>query len=209
LRPVDRWSHELVEGDGQVADPLTGGVEDRVGDGRGGAGRADLAQADQPQWHRLVRLVEPRDIDRRDVGLDGHVVESRPALIVRPLRGSTRVCSDRAMPMPITMPPRNWLAAVLGLMTLPTSNTPSHREIRTSPVSVSTRTSQNCAPRAAFDQRPSRRNLDITRAGRASLPRRPSEPTVASTAGSPAAANVSAGLRLTVWVRRARGPACA
>jgi hypothetical protein len=49
--------------------------------------------------------------------------------------------------------------------------------IRTSPVSVSTRTSQNCAPRAAFDQRPSRRNLDITRAGRASLPRRPSEPT--------------------------------
>jgi hypothetical protein len=44
--------------------------------------------------------------------------------------------------MPITTEPRSWLAAVLGLITLPTSNTPSQREILTSPVSVSTRTSQ-------------------------------------------------------------------
>ena len=32
---------------------------------------------------------------------------------------------------------------VFGLMTLPTSNTPTQREILTSPVSLSTRTSQN------------------------------------------------------------------
>ena len=90
--------------------------------------------------------------------------------MVRPVRGSMRVCSDSAMPMPITMPPRSWLAAVLGLITRPTSNTPSQRETRTSPVSASTRTSQKCAPRAAFDQRWSLRNRRRNSTWPASLP---------------------------------------
>jgi hypothetical protein len=88
-------------------------------------------------------------------------------------------------------------------MTLPTSNTPSQREILTSPVSVSTRTPQNCAPRAAFNQRWSRRYLDGNLACPASLPRRVPEPTVASMDGSPAAAKVVAWLSPTVLVRRA------
>ena len=50
------------------------------------------------------------------------------------------------MPNPIVMPPRHWLDAVFGLMILPQSKTPKKRETRTSPVSWSTRTSQNCAP---------------------------------------------------------------
>jgi len=44
------------------------------------------------------------------------------------------------------MPPRNWLAAVLGLRMRPVSNEPSQRDTRTSPVTSLTRTSQNCAP---------------------------------------------------------------
>jgi hypothetical protein len=46
----------------------------------------------------------------------------------------------------ITMPPRSCEAAVLALITRPTSNTLSHRDTRISPVSWSTRTSQKCAP---------------------------------------------------------------
>jgi hypothetical protein len=106
------------------------------------------------------------------------------------------------MPMPITTEPRSWLAAVFGLMTLPTSNMPSQREILASPVSVSTRTSQSCAPRAAFDQRWSRRYLDRNLAYPASLPSRVPEPTAASMDGSPAAANVVAWLSPIVLVRR-------
>ena len=44
------------------------------------------------------------------------------------------------------MPPRNWLAAVLGLRMRPQSNEPSKRLTRGSPVTALTRTSQNCAP---------------------------------------------------------------
>ena len=54
---------------GKVADPLTGGVEDGVGNSGGDARLADLAQADQPERHRRVGLVEPGDIDRGDVGV--------------------------------------------------------------------------------------------------------------------------------------------
>ena len=39
-----------------------------------------------------------------------------------------------------------WLAAVLALITRPQSNEPSQREMRISPESARTRTSQNCAP---------------------------------------------------------------
>ena len=44
------------------------------------------------------------------------------------------------------MPPRNWLAAVFGLMMRPQSKEPRKRLTRTSPVTALTRTSQNIAP---------------------------------------------------------------
>jgi hypothetical protein len=77
------------------------------------------------------------------------------------------------MPMPITIPPRSWLDAVFALITRPTSNTAVQRDTRTSPVSGSTRTSQNWAPQAAFIQRRwSRRKLRRE----LQLPGHPAEP---------------------------------
>ena len=112
--------------------------------------------------------------------------------MIRPFRGSTRVSSDRAMPMPITIPPRSWLAAVFALITVPTSNDPSQRDTRTSPVSGSTRTSQNCAPHAAFTQRRrSSRNFDMNRSCPATAPAPASAPTPASTYARPAWARIS------------------
>ena len=48
--------------------------------------------------------------------------------------------------MPMMMPPRNWLAAVLGFRMRPQSNEPRKRRTRTSPVTALTPTSANCAP---------------------------------------------------------------
>lgn len=50
------------------------------------------------------------------------------------------------------MPPRNWLAAVLGLRMRPQSKDPSRRETRGSPVTALTRTSQNIALWLCIDQ---------------------------------------------------------
>ena len=50
------------------------------------------------------------------------------------------------------MPPRNWLAAVLGLRMRPQSNEPRKRLTRGSPVTALTRTSQNIAPWECIDQ---------------------------------------------------------
>lgn len=50
------------------------------------------------------------------------------------------------------MLPRNWLAAVFGLMTRPQSNEPRKRLTLTSPVTALTRTSLNTAPRECIDQ---------------------------------------------------------
>ena len=95
--------------------------------------------------------------------------------------------------MPITIPPRSWLAAVFALTTVPMSNTPTHRVTRTSPVSGSTRTSQNCAPAAAFTQRRlSRTNFVMNRTWPASCPSRDSDPTATSTCDRPARARMSA-----------------
>lgn len=87
--------------------------------------------------------------------------------------------------MPMMMPPRSWLAAVRALITVPTSNTPSQREIRTSMVSGSTRTSQNCAPVAA---RTHRRRSRTIRAAKPSMP----DLCAASTWSRPAAVRISA-----------------
>jgi GNAT superfamily N-acetyltransferase len=46
--PVARQLQELVDGDRQRADPLAGGVEDRVGNGGGHADQANLADALDP-----------------------------------------------------------------------------------------------------------------------------------------------------------------
>src|SRR5579875_3190137 len=45
--------HDLVGGDGVVADALAGGVVDGVGDGGGGSGDADLADATGAEWIEL------------------------------------------------------------------------------------------------------------------------------------------------------------
>ena len=93
------------------------------------------------------------------------------------------------------MPPMNCERAVVGLMIRPAANTPSSRGTRTSPVSASTRTSANWAPKAwrasrsvGLDRpRPCRRRLEPSggtsppwrRAPRQRLagPRRPPSPT--------------------------------
>ena len=75
FRGLDRWSCMSVSrvmGRSRIRLPVA--WKTALATAAGGAGVPDLAQADQPQWHRLVQLVEPRDVDRRDVGLDGHVV---------------------------------------------------------------------------------------------------------------------------------------
>ena len=59
--------------------------------------------------------------------------------MTRPLRGSNSVSSLSARPRPMMMPPRNWLAAVLGLRMRPQSNEPRKRRTRTSPVTALTR----------------------------------------------------------------------
>jgi hypothetical protein len=52
----------------------------------------------------------------------------------------------------MTMPPRNWLAAVLALTMRPQSKEPRKRLTRASPVTSFTRTSQNMAPCECMDQ---------------------------------------------------------
>ncbi len=47
--------------------------------------------------------------------------------MIRPVRGSNSVSSLSASPRPMMMPPRNWLAAVLGLRMRPQSNDPRKR----------------------------------------------------------------------------------
>jgi hypothetical protein len=57
-----------------------------------------------------------------------------------------------AIPSPMMMLPRNWLAAVLGLMMRPQPNEPRNRLTRVSPVTALTRTSQNSARYDCIDQ---------------------------------------------------------
>jgi hypothetical protein len=66
-------------------------------------------------------------------------------LTIRPLRSSNIVSSASAIPMPIMMPPRNWLLAVLGLMPAAVEQAEPARDAH-SPVSSVMRTSWNCAP---------------------------------------------------------------
>ncbi len=70
-----------------------------------------------------------------------------------PNRGSSTLCSYSAIDIPWIIPPISWDRAVLGLITRPTSNIPSSRATRTSPVSSSTRTSANWAPKLCIAQR--------------------------------------------------------
>src|SRR5580704_16351424 len=67
--------HDLVEGDGKVADAFAGGVVNGVGYGGGGSGDADFADASRAKRVEfVVRDVEGGDVDLVDVGVDGDVV---------------------------------------------------------------------------------------------------------------------------------------
>ena len=72
--------------------------------------------------------------------------------MIRPLRSSNCVSSINAMPSPMIIPPRNWLAAVRGFRMRPQSNDPSNRPTRSSPVTALTRTSQKIALCECIDQ---------------------------------------------------------
>ena len=73
-------------------------------------------------------------------------------LLSCPLRSSNCVSSISASPIPMMIPPRNWLFAVLGLSILPQSNEPRKPLTRTSPVIAFTLTSANIAPKECIDQ---------------------------------------------------------
>jgi hypothetical protein len=67
--------HDLVEGDGEVADALAGGVVDGVGYGGGCSGDADFADASGAERVEfVVGDVEGGDVDLVDVGVDGDVL---------------------------------------------------------------------------------------------------------------------------------------
>src|SRR5260370_23247447 len=67
--------HDLVEGDGKVADAFAGGVVDGVGYGGGWSCDADFADASRSQGVEfVVGDVEGGDIDLVDVGVDGDVI---------------------------------------------------------------------------------------------------------------------------------------
>src|ERR1700730_8458943 len=67
--------HDLVKGDGEGADALSGGVVDGVGDGGGGSGDADFADASGAERVEfVVGDVEGGDVDLVDVGVDGDVI---------------------------------------------------------------------------------------------------------------------------------------
>ena len=118
---------------------------------------------------------------------------ARPGFTIRPVRGSTSVSSVSAVPIPITIPPRSWLVAVFALITVPTSNTDTQRDTRTSPVSSSTSTSQKCAPVAARTQRLRSFTMPpMNRTMPAARPSRVSEPTRASSAGRAARVRIAA-----------------
>ncbi|GDY41596.1 hypothetical protein SANT12839_024780 [Streptomyces antimycoticus] len=140
--------HQLVEGDGQFADPDTGGVVHGVADGRGGAHDAHLAEALGPmglvygsgsssQWASTAWTS----------AWEAMWYWAKSWLTTWPNRGSSTLCSYSAIDIPWVIPPMSWERAVLGLMTRPTSNIPSSRVTRSSPVSSSTRTSANWAPK--------------------------------------------------------------
>jgi len=77
--------------------------------------------------HRIVRQI---------VGNDQAV----PLIVYRMLQQRHSI--------PMVIPLKAWLRAVFALITLPMSNTPRCFVTRTSPVSASTRTSLNCAPKS-------------------------------------------------------------
>src|ERR1700730_5521810 len=66
---------QLIQGDRQIADADAGGVIDSVGDGRGGADDADLANALHAHGVDVgVLLVDPAHVDGSHVGVGGDVV---------------------------------------------------------------------------------------------------------------------------------------
>src|ERR1700730_2692036 len=66
-----RRLEQVRDPDGQAAEPLAGGVVDRVGGGGRHADRRDLAEAlDAERIQQRVGLVDEVDLDLADVGVD-------------------------------------------------------------------------------------------------------------------------------------------
>src|SRR3981081_4716196 len=67
--------HQLVDGDRQGAHALAGGVKDRVGDGRGGAHDADLADAlDAERIDQRVLLLDEDHVDVVNIRIHRHMI---------------------------------------------------------------------------------------------------------------------------------------
>ena len=117
LRLLPFSSQELVQGDGQVSDADAGGVVDGVGDGRGGADDADLA--DPLGAHRVdvrVLLVEPGTSIEPTSALVAMWYSAKSWLTTCPNRGSSTLSSCSAIESPIVIPPSSCERAVLALM---------------------------------------------------------------------------------------------
>ena len=107
----------------------------------------------------------------RDVRVARHVVLGEVVVDEVAERASMTPSSCSAIDSPMVMPPMSCERAVSGLTMRPAANTPSIRGTRTSPVSASTRTSANWAPKAWRAQllaarpcrRPCRRDLEPRR----------------------------------------------
>src|SRR5207248_2068227 len=90
-------SQYLVEGDRKVANPDARGVINRIGDRRGDAGRADLADAFHAEWvHKRVFLVDEDDVDVGYVGVHRHEVFTEVGVqIAAAARVDGRVLGER------------------------------------------------------------------------------------------------------------------
>ena len=136
-----------VIGRSRIAD--AGRVEHGVGDGRGRADDADLADA--LRAHGLTsgrpRPSQCASISRTSA-LTGTWYAARSVDVVAELRVQHALLEQRHADSPMVIPPMNCERAVLGLRMRPAANTPVSLGTRTSPVSASTRTSANWAPKA-------------------------------------------------------------
>ena len=128
-----RWlrrqmSQQVLDGDGQFADPVAGRVVDGVGDGGAATptcpiSPTPLTPSGPVTWSSHLDEV---DVDVGCVGVDRDEILTRgwcwPS---RPRAVSMWLPSSSAWLIPHSMPPMSWLRAVLGLRTRPGANAPA------------------------------------------------------------------------------------
>ena len=138
LRPRKRHDlvlepDQLIKRDRKAPDPHAGSVPNRVGDGAGGAGDADLADAlDAERIDVEVVFLDQDRLDRGTSAFTGTWYSARFAFIVRPVRRSITACSCSANDTPQIMPPRYWLRTMRGLMIRPggeRADQPGHADL--------------------------------------------------------------------------------